>query len=302
MDVSVFSLQEAMNSTEVSSKNGNTTQENDTETIFSNAQVTLLIENPKKNTNWGPLLRCCAAFGIAQIFVVGYDTCSVQGSHGASKHVELLSFPTYGQAVGTLKKHNFELIGLLGSAANAYDETGHLVHLLEQPMHHSDKTKTETVVAISENSTKTDQNKMPKSYPIHSRPFQQNTCLVVGRKTVGLPMRMAGHCAKFVHIPHLAALKTKSDVDGTANDPNLSSWFSGEACVSMVLHEFASWAGFHSEIYKGQKYTVLKVIKGAPDDQEAKRNERKRKMEELQQEEEGNAKSLFGASGDDGDY
>lgn len=293
-----------MDSTEVNTKNGITNQENGTEIAFAHAQqVTLLIENPKKNTNWGPLLRCCAAFGIVQIFVVGYDTCSVQGSHGASKHVELLSFPTYGQAVETLKAHNFELIGLLGSAPNAYEETGYLVHLLEQPMHHSDKAKTETIVSISANSTDTDQNKMPKSYPIHSRPFQQNTCLVVGRKTVGLPMRMAEHCAKFVHIPHLAALKSKTDADGTTSNPNLSSsWFSGEACVSMVLHEFAAWAGFHSEIYKGQKYKVLKVIKGAPDNQEAKRNERKRKMEELQQEEEDNAKNLFGASGDDGDY
>ncbi|KAL3945052.1 MAG: hypothetical protein SGBAC_000843 [Bacillariaceae sp.] len=302
------------------SSNNETVNESDTP---KHAQVTLLIENPKKNTNWGPLLRCCAAFDIAQIFVVGYDTCSVQGSHGASKHVELVSFPTFGQAVEALKKHKFQLIGVLGGAANAYDELGYMVHTVEQPIHHSDKNKTETVATISADPSDSDQKDMPKSFPIHCRPFQQNTCLVVGKRAVGLPLRMAEHCEKFVHVPHVAALQPSANAnDGTSttttttitttannntnsdnNNPKLSSWFTGEACVSIILHEFASWAGFHSETYKGQKYKVLKVIKGAPESQEAKRKERKRKMEELQQEEDlDNAKSLFGGGNDAGDY
>mmetsp|Transcript_12480 Transcript_12480/g.29766 ORF Transcript_12480/g.29766 Transcript_12480/m.29766 type:complete len:289 (+) Transcript_12480:33-899(+) len=288
-----------MDAANATSNNNATSSENDTPT---HAQVTLLIEIPKKNTNWGPLLRCCAAFDIAQIFVVGYDTCSVQGSHGASKHVELASFPTYRQAVETLKGHNFQLIGVLGGAANAYEESGHMVHTMEQPIHHSDNNKTETVVAVSADPSDSDQKEMPKSFPIHCRPFQQNTCLVVGKKAIGLPLRMAEYCEKFIHVPHVAALPPITNVNGTTSNPKLSSWFTGEACVSIILHEFASWAGFHSETYKGQKYKVLKVIKGAPESQEAKRNERKRKMEELQQEEDDNAKNLFGGGDDDGDY
>ena len=286
-------------STATTSNNATTSENDDTPT---HAQATLLIENPKKNTNWGPLLRCCAAFDIDQIFVVGYDTCSVQGSHGASKHVELVSFPTFGQAVETLKKHKFQLIGVLGGAANAYEEAGQLVHTIEQPIHHSDKNKTETVVAVSSDPSDSDQKAMPKSFPIHCRPFQQNTCLVVGKRAVGLPLRMAEHCEKFVHVPHVAALQPSNNADGTTTNPKLASWFTGEACVSIILHEFASWAGFHSETYKGQKYKVLKVVKGAPENQEAKRNERKRKAEELQQEEADNAKSLFGGGDDAGDY
>ncbi|VEU44446.1 unnamed protein product [Pseudo-nitzschia multistriata] len=75
--------------------------------------VTLLIENPGKGKNWGPLLRCCAAFGIGTIFVVGYDRCDVRGSHGASKHVQLKAFPTHEQAASALKSGGFELVGLL---------------------------------------------------------------------------------------------------------------------------------------------------------------------------------------------
>ncbi|CAJ1889493.1 unnamed protein product [Cylindrotheca closterium] len=288
-----------MASSTANTSNNDNTDEKDTST---HAQVTLLIENPKKNTNWGPLLRCCAAFDIAQIFVVGYDTCSVQGSHGASKHVELISFPTHGQAVETLKEHKFQLIGVLGGVANAYEGSGYMVHTMEQPIHHAEKAKTETVVAVSTDPSDSDQKEMPKSFPIHCRPFQQNTCLVVGKRAVGLPLRMAEHCEKFVHVPHVAALQPSINADGTTNNPKLTSWFTGEACVSMILHEFASWAGFHSETYQGQKYKVLKVIKGAPENQEAKRNERKRKAEELQQEEDDNAKNLFGGGDDEGDY
>ena len=75
--------------------------------------VSLLIENPGKGKNWGPLLRCCAAFGIETIYVIGYDQCDVRGSHGASKHVRLKAFPTVGQASAAIRAGGFELVGLL---------------------------------------------------------------------------------------------------------------------------------------------------------------------------------------------
>jgi len=102
--------------------------------------ITLLIENPGKGKNWGPLLRCCAAFGIGTIYVVGYDRCDVRGSHGASKHVELRAFPTHEQAAAALATNRsttdtggttttgtggggFELVGLLPPLPEASDGT-----------------------------------------------------------------------------------------------------------------------------------------------------------------------------------
>ena len=87
-------------------------------------RITLLIENPSKNKNWGPLLRCCVAYGISTIYVIGYDQCDVRGSHGSSKHVQLISLGhsyNYKDAIQSLTSReegngnngNFELIGLL---------------------------------------------------------------------------------------------------------------------------------------------------------------------------------------------
>jgi tRNA G18 (ribose-2'-O)-methylase SpoU len=43
-------------------------------------QIFLLVENPSKNNNLGPLLRCASAFGIRTIVAVGFDKCAVQGA------------------------------------------------------------------------------------------------------------------------------------------------------------------------------------------------------------------------------
>eukprot|EP00980_Cylindrotheca_fusiformis_P030261 scaffold24613_cov176-Cylindrotheca_fusiformis.AAC.5 len=263
-------------------------------------QATLLIENPKKNTNWGPLLRCCAAFGIPQIFVIGYDTCSVQGSHGASKHVELVSFPTHQQAVDTLKQHDYDLVGILGGVANADDEAGYDTEESEQSSN-IDKTSTEHFVTVSSSSKGDSGGSRSKSYPVHCRPFSNYTCFVVGKRAVGLPLRLAKFCQRFVHISHQAELKNQT---ASENSLNCVAWLNLESCVSIVLHEFSAWAGFHSEHYQGQKYKVLRIVKGAPQNRDAKRNERKRKMEERSQEaaSEGALGNLFRPEDDDGDY
>jgi tRNA G18 (ribose-2'-O)-methylase SpoU len=39
-----------------------------------------LIENPQKNNNLGPFLRCACAFGVDLVVAIGYDKCSVEGS------------------------------------------------------------------------------------------------------------------------------------------------------------------------------------------------------------------------------
>ena len=60
-------------------------------------QIYIMIENPKKSNNLGPILRCGAAYCATFIFI-GFQKCAVDGSHGADKHVSILSFPTFGQA------------------------------------------------------------------------------------------------------------------------------------------------------------------------------------------------------------
>jgi tRNA G18 (ribose-2'-O)-methylase SpoU len=281
----------------------------------NNPQVTLLIENPRKSTNWGPLLRCCAAFGIPQIFVVGYDKCSVQGSHGSSKHVELVAYPDHRSAVEAIKALDFELVGLLQGVPEAYDEQGYSVHVKyimnEETEETSAQVSTRSVEGGAIGNTSTTSSDLAKSFPVHTRPFSHNTCLVVSKKTKGLPLSLAQYCDRFVHIPQqgLASIAPEEeDVDDVEDD---SVWLTVEAGLSIVLHEFSAWAGYNYNNktainYEGQKYSVQRKSKGSgPDNrQDDKHEERKQRQEELEtlaQETEGCLGSLL-MDDNSGDY
>jgi hypothetical protein len=67
------------------------------------AHIVLLLENARKNNNWGPVLRCASAFGIQTVVIVGFATCCVRGSHGADQHVDIIAFPTVQQAVDFIR-------------------------------------------------------------------------------------------------------------------------------------------------------------------------------------------------------
>ncbi len=298
--------------------------------------ITLLIENPGKGKNWGPLLRCCAAFGIETIYVVGYDQCDVRGSHGASKHVRLEAFPTHEQAAQALKAPiddsnggGFELLGLLPSplGLNEDDDVGVFDRnqkVIREKFFYEPAEKELEIARIpiesgnkSENAG-TEKNKKADSwnhtsFPVHNRKkIPRRTCLVVDKLKRGLPWVLAKHCSSFIHIPH-------------ANSNPSGSMLTLEASVSIVFHEAMNaglvghttqgcvsadtGASFTTSNYEGQKYHVEKVHKGGnPSDTETrqrKRKEREEKLKELQDEAEDieqHQSTLFGVNSNDGDY
>ena len=163
----------------------------------------ILLENPKKSTNWGPLLRCCVAYGIKQIVVVGYDKCSVQGSHGASKHIELIAFPTHEQAMQFIRDSlgcNC-LIGLLGGRGNAYNDNGYSVtevNDFNKPNLAMDGLEKSILIWHLMTST----NSIPLSLPLPCCPVKHAKCVVMDRKTP-IPS------ASFLDCPSLLVKKKK---------------------------------------------------------------------------------------------
>eukprot|EP00957_Ditylum_brightwellii_P016318 1227043-Ditylum_brightwellii.AAC.1 len=100
-------------------------QRNETTTTSKpNYQCYLLLENPKKSNNLGPILRCAAAYAVDQVIFVGYEKCSTDGSHGAAKHVSIVAFPTFDQAVQYLRKKCdcTSFVGLLGGYCHEEEE------------------------------------------------------------------------------------------------------------------------------------------------------------------------------------
>lgn len=247
-------------------------------------QVTVLIENPSKSNNWGPLLRCCTAFGIQQIVAVGFDKCAVRGSHGASRHIDILAFHDHATALKTLKDEwGFTIVGVLQGAPDAYDSNGYQVQC-------SAKEGTGEMVVhvrhpgtLLENSAEAAMLSLPKSLPLHCRPFTKRTCLAVGKRAKGLSLSLAKVCDAFVHIP----IQGLSDEAGDCESGGFgvdATWLSVEAGMSIVLHEFALWAGYGRQNkgsdgkivhYQGQKYHVESKPKG-----EASNDERVRKQME----------------------
>ena len=297
------------------------TTEPESTTVEAPSVITLLIENPGKGKNWGPLLRCCAAFGIETIYVVGYDQCDVRGSHGASKHVRLEAFPTHEQAstalIGPLNKTTgtggFELVGLLSPPMDSCGENNHVgdsnddgfdrertVVVRERFFYEPAKKELEIArISASERSgtspegTGTEKQEESNSdaawnrtsFPVHHRNrFPKRTCLVVDKLKRGLPWSLAKHCSSFVHIPH-------------ANwNPN-GSMLTLEASISIVFHE-AMNAGLKGHTtnttedaiapstssYDGQKYHVETVHKGGnPSDTETRQRKRKEREEKLKE-------------------
>jgi len=291
-------------------------------------EVTILIENPRKSANWGPLLRCCSAFGITQIFCIGYEQCSDKGSHGAAKHVQMTAFHTHEVAQHVLKEElGFHIFGLLqgvpvggGDVSSSYGKRS--IQCIE---HITKDNQIEEVVSVmshgieeenlllhDDHGSTTDRLSIPSmvSYPLHQRPFSQRTCIAVGKKTRGLTMSLARICNGFLHIPH-NGLPNQEETSTTTT----AAWLTLEASVSIALHEFALWAGYgrtassesnNNKIvhYHGQKYQVDKLSRGGIEEQQRKQEERHAKREQMMSAEEESLMVTFDdiVCGEDGDY
>jgi tRNA G18 (ribose-2'-O)-methylase SpoU len=288
--------------------------------VPQDSMITVLLENPSKGTNWGPLLRCCVAFGISRIYAVGFDKCSVQGSHGASKHIELVSFPTHQAAVNHLvHQEGFSLMGLLkGHVQTFEDDDGNAsdmpvpVEIADAPTtsvpnERASSTKFVRVVRRQKQHNDGDGDVSSElnphaelilsnrqSFPAHTRKFVKRTCLVVDKRSYGLSYSLAQYCSSFVHIPHYSGFGDCMNDNVNDNNPSLAM-VTLESCLSIVLYEFTSWARYKERDYQGQKYYVENVQKGSRNGNmaERKRQARQAKKDDMQADGEGWGSGAF---------
>eukprot|EP00536_Pseudo-nitzschia_multiseries_P018720 jgi/Psemu1/328905/estExt_fgenesh1_pg.C_29730002 len=235
-----------------------------TTTTTTTGSVTLLIENPGKGKNWGPLLRCCAAFGIGTIFVVGYDQCDVRGSHGASKHVQLRAFPTHEQAARALQSAaavndgndngngnedhegggggggGFELIGLLAPYPNQEDgwdddENETLAVIRETFLHQPTQETTHAAEVVRTAPPASSSSSGGKDCCIDDE-NEHESKHETDKMRRGLPWSLAKHCTSFVHIPHANYQPCSGGGGGGVGGSMLTL----EASVSIIFHELLS--------------------------------------------------------------
>jgi hypothetical protein len=218
-------------------------------------RIFILLENPKKSNNLGPILRCAAAFATTQVVMVGYDKCNTEGSHGASKHVDMVAFPALNQATEYLRAPLSEggcgcvtVIGLLcAGAGGAYSKMGCPV---------VEDVDNGTVALDKSRCARSSTSFWPNSYPVNTRPFQRggNFCIVLSKNVKGLPTLLARTCDFFVHVPHVEI----PPVDGRQGD----LWLDVPSCFSITLHHLTQWAGYHERVFQGHKFQVASVQRG----------------------------------------
>jgi hypothetical protein len=189
------------------------------------------------------------------------------GSHGASKHVQLIAFPTVASAIDFLcnECNCKNIIGLLGAFPGAYSDSGYNVI----------DDENNQLICLSEQSAQSRDSRL--SFSVDCYPFKiGNTCFVSGKNPCALASVFSGSCTGFIHVPIDASLVT-SQTEGT---PCL---LDTQSILSIVLHHYTNWAGYDEQAFQGHKYAVVQSQTTSSGDARLKQRElreQSRKMNE----------------------
>lgn len=171
------------------------------------------------------------------------------GSHGASKNVQLIAFPTCDQALDFLRVscRCQSVVGLLGPLPGGNDSTGYELE------------ENDSVISFWR---KCEIKSSRLSFPLCSFPFENgNICFAVSKRNEGLPSSLARICDSLIHIPHPHAPGERPLIDPPA-------------CLSILLHEFTSWAGYKEHTFQGHKFDVVRPDQSDAGDVARKQAER----------------------------
>ena len=257
----------------------------------------LLLENPRKSNNLGPILRCAAAFGISTVIAIGFSKCSVEGSHGASKYVEIIAFPTVNKAVASLRNEcgNVSIVGIL-CGLPIIPSSGESESCTDPFQVCKDESNGLVQILQNGNPPGSLDILEARSWPVFApNVFEsgRDHCFVICKYKKGLTASLAVHCDKFVHVPCM-------DMGGGLYDPPL---LDVPSCLSITLHHFAESAGYDERTFQGYKFELDKQRrKNAPKDSVSKENcARKEKEREMQEKTANETLESMGGFFEDGD-
>jgi len=192
-------------------------------------KIFLLLENFSKSNNFGPILRCAAAFNVHRVIFIGYQKHSSKGSHGSSKYVTTISYPTYDKVRDAYPYLSY--VGIMGVCSGGYD----ISSLIE----------VEEVISVKNQESSF-------MFPHHSQPITNRSfplgdiCFIFNYKhTRGLSKTQILYCDSFIHVP---VVDVKCDIQ----------LIDSPTCLSIVLHHYTAWAKYPTRSVIGNKYFVGK--------------------------------------------
>lgn len=207
----------------------------------------------------------------------------VKGSHGASKHVNIIAFPTIDQAEEYLRNSGIvSIIGVLGvvSCRNGNHNDSRKVE--EDP-----DTKLVYPTETCHIDTPEVIDGLAVSRAIQTRPFEKgDVCFSISKKAGGLTLDQARQCDYFVHIPSPAPIFSNAKAYGYC-------LVDSQTCLSIVLHHYTAALGFQERCFTGQKFEVDSYIRKNKEQCELIRNERQMRRQEQDDEIEAYIVDLF---------
>lgn len=183
----------------------------------------VIVFNVSKRHNIGTILRCCTAFGVDSVCLVGSREYNTFGSHGSDVYVQLRHYNTLQDCCDTLKQDGCTILGI-----EITDEA--------MPVHQHPFTGPTAFMLGNEGQV--------SGLLIHQ--LQLKHRVLSGRSShclmlQGLSSKQKEMCDGFVYIPQYG--------NGTAS-------LNVAVACSIVLHHFALWAGFTEHERQGEKYVV----------------------------------------------
>jgi len=162
------------------------------------------------------------------------DPFSLIGSHGASKHLEIIAFPVVEKAIQYIRQDLLcrSIVGLIGSIPDGYEHAECALN--------GDDTK--FFVACDANRGSTGR----RSIPLDKISFVEgNICFAIDKERHGLPLSLSQLCDVLIHVPHLP-------ISGQL------PLFNTPICLSILLDSFARSSGFLERNFQGQKFSVAR--------------------------------------------
>lgn len=229
---------------------------------------------------------------LSYLLLSSFVSVCATGSHGASKHVTIIAFPTASQAVQYLR-HELgcdTLFGLIGGLPNGYDDTngypvGEVIHSnrdddnhendlnhgvtnYPDPDHQCHLVQAYTAdylerIICSQGGLVVKQQLVPQSFSVTSlcasaslHDMNGNVRLAINSKNqLGFALDLAQHCLAFLHVPHVKIFKIKTTTN-TTDGCKTSHLLNAPYCLFVTFHHITQWLGYQEHEFHGNKFKL----------------------------------------------
>jgi len=138
----------------------------------------------------GPILRCAAAFGVTELYIVGSNQYSTHGAHGAQNHLQVWHFFYWNECLDFIKSRYNDNIGIYSISP---------LRLCIESTENVDGI--ETLQSIQSNFQRNTNLESITSTSVAHADFSShlNACFIIGEKD-GLSLEQLSICDKVLHV------------------------------------------------------------------------------------------------------